>query len=94
MDSIDDMVLLVEVAETGSFTRGGQRLGLPKSTVSQRIARLEARLGLRLLNRSARQVTLTAAGQVYLGYCRRVRDEARDAAKAMGHLKTEPGRAI
>ena len=90
MDSLDDMILLAEVAETGSFTKGGQRLGLPKSTVSQRIARLEARLGLRLLNRSTRQVTLTAAGQVYLDYCRRVRDEARNAAAAMGHLKTQP----
>lgn len=90
MDSLDDMILLAEVAETGSFTKGGLRLGLPKSTVSQRIARLEARLGLRLLNRSTRQVTLTAAGQVYLDYCRRVRDEARNAAEAMGHLKTQP----
>jgi len=90
MDSLDDMILLVEVAETGSFTKGGQRLGMPKSTVSQRIALLEARLGLRLLNRSTRQVTPTAAGQVYLDYCRRIRDEARNAATAMGHLKTQP----
>ncbi|WP_112308652.1 LysR family transcriptional regulator [Pseudogemmobacter bohemicus] len=90
MDSPDDMILLVEVAETGSFTKGGQRLGVPKSTASQRIAQLEARLGLRLLNRSTRQVTPTAAGQVYLEYCRRIRDEARKAATAMGHLKTQP----
>lgn len=90
MDSLDDMILLVEVAETGSFTKGGQRLGMPKSTASQRIAQLEARLGLRLLNRSTRQVTLTAAGQIYLDYCRRVRDEAQNAAIAMGHLKTLP----
>lgn len=90
MDSLDDMILLVEVAETGSFTKGGQHLGMPKSTASQRIAQLEARLGLRLLNRSTRQVTLTAAGQIYLDYCRRVRDEAQNAAIAMGHLKTQP----
>lgn len=90
MDSLDDMILLVEVAETGSFTKGGLRLGMPKSTVSQRIAQLEARLGLRLLNRSTRQVTLTAAGLVYLDYCRRVRDEARNATTAMGHLKSQP----
>lgn len=90
MDSLDDMILLVEVAESGSFTRGGARLGMPKSTASQRIAQLEARLGLRLLNRSTRQVTLTAAGQVYLDYCRRVRDEAQNATVAMGHLKSQP----
>jgi len=90
MDSLDDMILLAEVAETGSFTKGGQRLAMPKSTVSQRIAQLETRLGLRLLNRSTRQVTLTAAGQVYLAYCHRVRDEARKATAAMGHLKAQP----
>jgi DNA-binding transcriptional LysR family regulator len=90
MDSLDDMILLAEVAEAGSFTQGGLRLGLPKSTTSQRIAQLEARLGLRLLNRSTRQVTLTAAGQVYLRHCLRVRDEARAATAAMGHLKARP----
>lgn len=90
MDSLDDMMLLAEVAETGSFTQGGLRLGLAKSTVSQRIAQLEARLGLRLLNRSTRQVTLTAAGLVYLDYCRRIRDEAQAATAAMGHLKAAP----
>lgn len=90
MESLDDMILLAEVAEAGSFTQGGLRLGLPKSTVSQRIAQLEARLGLRLLNRSTRQVTLTAAGQVYLDYCRRIREEAKAATAAMGHLKARP----
>lgn len=90
MESLDDMILLAEVAEAGSFTQGGLRLGLPKSTVSQRIAQLEARLGLRLLNRSTRQVTVTAAGQVYLDYCRRVREEAMAATAAMGHLKAQP----
>lgn len=90
MESLDDMILLAEVAEAGSFTQGGLRLGLPKSTVSQRIAQLEARLGLRLLNRSTRQVTLTTAGQVYLDYCRRVREEAKAATAAMGHLKVRP----
>lgn len=90
MESLDDMILLAEVAEAGSFTVGGSRLGIPKSTASQRIAQLEGRLGLRLLNRSTRQVTLTTAGQVYLDYCRRVRDEVAAATAAMGHLKAEP----
>lgn len=90
MESLDDMILLAEVAEAGSFTQGGRRLGLPKSTVSQRIAQLEARLGLRLLNRSTRQVTLTEAGQIYVDYCRRIREEAEAATVAMGNLKAEP----
>lgn len=90
MDRIDDMILFAEVAEAGSFTKGGQRLGLPKSTVSQRIAALEARLDLRLLNRSTRTVTLTSAGQVYLDHCRRLREAARAAQVAMERLKERP----
>ncbi|MDS9469708.1 LysR family transcriptional regulator [Paracoccus sp. MBLB3053] len=90
MDSADDMILMAEVAEAGSFTRAGLRLGMPKSTVSQRISQLEARLGLRLLNRSTRHVSLTSAGQVYLDHCRRIRAEAMAASIAMGHLKEQP----
>ncbi|MER9597928.1 LysR family transcriptional regulator [Mesorhizobium sp. M0244] len=87
---MDDMILLAEVAETGSFTRAGERIGMPKSTVSQRIAQLEARLGLRLLNRSTRHVSLTGSGQVYLEYCRRVRAEVLAANMAMTNLREQP----
>lgn len=90
MDSVDDMILLAEVAETGSFTQAGLRIGMPKSTISQRIAHLEGRLGLRLLNRSTRHVSLTGPGQVYLDYCRRVRTEAMAATIAMSNLKEQP----
>lgn len=90
MERLDDMILLAEVAETGNFTQAGLRIGMPKSTVSQRIAQLEGRLGLRLLNRSTRHVSLTDAGQIYLDYCRRVRTEAMAATIAMGNLKEQP----
>lgn len=90
MDSVGDMILLAEIVETGSFTQAGLRIGMPKSTVSQRIARLEARLGLRLLNRSTRHVSLTGAGRIYLDYCRRVRTEAMAATIAMGNLREQP----
>ncbi|MET3791000.1 LysR family transcriptional regulator [Aquamicrobium terrae] len=84
------MILLAEVAETGSFTQAGLRIGMPKSTISQRIAQLEERLGLRLLNRSTRHVSLTGPGQIYLDYCRRVRTEVAAAAVAIGNLKEQP----
>jgi DNA-binding transcriptional LysR family regulator len=90
MESLDDMILLAEVAETGSFTRAGLRLEIPKSTISQRIAQLEERLGLRLLHRSTRHVTLTSSGQVYVEYCRRIRAEASAANMAMTNLKVQP----
>ena len=63
---------------------------MPRSTVSQRIAQLEERLGLRLLNRSTRHVSLTGSGQVYLEYCRRVRAEVSAAAIAMENLRDQP----
>ncbi|MCA0938454.1 LysR family transcriptional regulator [Salipiger pacificus] len=87
---MDDMILMAEVAEAGSFTRAGERLGMPKSTVSQRIAQLEAHLGLRLLNRSTRKVSLTEAGRVYFDFCQRVRAETAAASIAMSNLKDQP----
>lgn len=90
VDSVDDMILVADIADSGSFTKTGQRLGIPKSTVSQRIAQLEDRLGLRLLNRSTRHVSLTSSGQIYLEYCRRVRAEVSAAGMAMVNLKKQP----
>lgn len=90
MENLDDMILFAEVAECGSFTKAGARLGMPKSTVSQRVSQLEARLGLRLLNRSTRNVSLTSSGQVYVEHCRRVRSEAALAQMAMTNLRDQP----
>lgn len=94
MENIDDMILFAEVADCGSFTKAGVRLGIPKSTISQRISQLEARLGLRLLNRSTRNVTLTGSGQVYVEHCRRIRAEAALATMAMSNLKDQPVGAL
>ncbi|MDV6321284.1 LysR family transcriptional regulator, partial [Chromohalobacter sp. HP20-39] len=53
----NDLLLFARVAEVGSFSRAADRLRLPKSTVSRRIAALEKRLGERLVNRSSRKLT-------------------------------------
>lgn len=94
MESLDDMILLAEIAESGSFTEASARLGVPKSTISQRIAQLESRLGLRLLNRSTRRVSLTGNGEVFLAYCYRIRAEAAAAKAAMSNLKERASGAI
>ena len=59
---LQDMALFALVSECGSFTAAAKRAGLPKSSVSQRISQLEKSLGLRLLNRTTRQLHLTFAG--------------------------------
>jgi DNA-binding transcriptional LysR family regulator len=64
MVSLDDLHAFMRVAEMGSFTAAGERLSLPKSTVSRRILRLEEALGVQLLHRTTRAVSLTDVGRV------------------------------
>ncbi|MDA5194178.1 LysR family transcriptional regulator [Govanella unica] len=71
--------MFVAVAETGSFTRAGARLGLSVSQVSREIGSLEARLGAQLLIRTTRRVSLTEAGRQFLDRSRRLIDD-REAA--------------
>jgi DNA-binding transcriptional LysR family regulator len=94
MESLDDMILFAAVADAGSFTQASAKLGVPKSTISQRIAQLEERLGLRLLNRSTRRVSLTNSGLVFVEHCRRARSEAEAAKVAMLNLKNLPSGTI
>src|ERR1700748_1964370 len=61
--------LFVRVAELLRFRAGGDALGVPRSTVSRRVAELEAALGTRLFHRTTRHVELTSAGKTYLRAC-------------------------
>ena len=65
--SIDllDVLAFVRVAETGAFSRAGERMGMSKSVLSRRVARLEAQLGARLLTRTAQGAQPTEVGQAY-----------------------------
>lgn len=65
MDRFAAMQIFVRVADTGSFTRAAEALQLPKASVSQHVAGLEAHLGVRLLHRTTRQVRLTDHGRAY-----------------------------
>lgn len=90
MQDLNDMVYFAEVAERGGFAAAGRALGIPKSRLSRRVAELEAQLGVQLLQRSTRSLSLTPAGQLYLRHCASMRDEAVAAAEAMAHIQTEP----
>src|SRR5438034_7338443 len=65
------MALYVRVVEAGSFSKAAAREGMPVSTVSRKIADLEKSLGVRLLERSTRQLRMTEIGQGYFESCRR-----------------------
>ncbi|CDS54910.1 Transcriptional regulator, LysR family [Polaromonas sp. CG9_12] len=90
MEDLNDMLYFAEVAERGGFAAAGRALGVPKSRLSRRVAELEARLGVRLLQRTTRKLSLTKVGDIYLRHCSAMRNEALAAADAVAHLRVEP----
>ena len=79
---LDDLAVFVAVAETDGFSAGARRLGASKAMVSVAIARLEARLGTRLFQRTTRRLSLTEAGAAALPHAQRSLLAARDAEEA------------
>ena len=71
MVNLDAMAVFAKVAECGGFSRAGERLGMPVSTVSRKVAALEETLGVRLLERSTRSIRLTEIGESYYRQCQR-----------------------
>jgi DNA-binding transcriptional LysR family regulator len=69
MLDLNDVALFVQVVKAGSFAEAARRAGMPPNTASRRIQELEAQLGLRLLHRSTRRLTLTDAGEALYARC-------------------------
>lgn len=86
----NDLLLFARVAEAGSFTRAAKRVGLPKSTVSRRVAALERQVGERLLLRTTRQLNLTEIGQAVLEHARALAEEVDATAALALHRQSEP----
>ncbi|EIM1707068.1 LysR family transcriptional regulator [Aeromonas dhakensis] len=84
------MGLFATVVEQGSFTGAAELLGMPKSSVSQKISRLESQLGVRLLQRTTRRLSLTPQGEIYVEQCRALLALARSANLAMARLRAAP----
>src|ERR1700677_3764542 len=70
---------VVAIADTGSFTRAGQRCHVAQSALSRQVAQLEAELGVRIFHRTTREVRLTGAGHAFVPSARRVLSEAARA---------------
>ena len=90
MQDLNDMLYFAEVAERGGFAAAGRALGIPKSRLSRRVAELEAQLGVRLLQRTTRTLSLTEVGELYLGHCLAMRESAQAAQDAVAQVQSEP----
>ena len=90
MTDLNDMLYFAEVAERGGFAAAGRALGIPKSRLSRRVAELEGRLGVRLLQRTTRKLSLTEVGEAYLRHCLVMRDAAQAAADTVAQVQTAP----
>ncbi len=91
---LDDALVFARVAETLSITQAALHLGMQKSTVSRRIGQLEARLGVRLLNRTTRKLRLTDVGQAYYERCRQILLDVAEAEQAVMQLQRSPAGAL
>ena len=90
MDRFENMRVFAAVVEAGGFTRAAERLGLSRAATSKHVLNLEARLGARLLNRTTRRVSVTAAGRTFYEQCRRILADLDEAERSAGELHNEP----
>jgi DNA-binding transcriptional LysR family regulator len=93
IERIRDIHAFVHVAEAKSFTAAAERIGLSRSAVGKSVLRLEDRLGVRLLQRTTRSVSLTGEGAVFLERCIRILADLDEAEMSMlSHSQTPRGR--
>lgn len=92
--TLDDMAVFSAVVREGSFTAAGRALGLTKQSVSERVARLEAELGVQLLLRSTRRQQLTEIGVEYARECASITAQAADANLRAHQAQHQPSGVV
>ena len=90
MDKLTSMVVFTKVAKAGSFASAAKELGLSRAMATKHVMQLENSLGIRLLNRTTRNLSLTEVGAVYLERCLQVLDDIEETELAVTRLQTEP----
>jgi DNA-binding transcriptional LysR family regulator len=90
MDRFENTRIFVAVVEAGGFTRAAERLGLSRAATSKHVLQLEDRLGARLLHRTTRRVSVTAAGRAFYEQCRAILADLDEAERSAGTLHNEP----
>jgi DNA-binding transcriptional LysR family regulator len=95
MDRLEAMSVFAAVAEAQGFSAASRRLGMPLATVSRKVSELEQSLGVQLLARSTRRVSLTDTGRQYFEACRRIIDDVSEAERAaVGEYRAARGELI
>ncbi|EFB5188776.1 LysR family transcriptional regulator [Escherichia albertii] len=90
MQDLNDFAWFVQVVDYGGFAAAGRALDQPKSKLSRRIAQLEERLGVRLIQRTTRQFVVTEVGQTFYQHCKAMLIEAEAAQQSIDILRAEP----
>ncbi len=90
MDAFSEIAVFTQVVDLGGFTRAAEKLRLTPSGVSRIVSRLEARLGVRLLNRTTRSLSLTDEGAAYYERCTRILAELEDANATLARASVTP----
>ncbi len=86
----NELLIFAKVVQYGSFTAAARQLGQPKSTLSRKLASLEKRLGVRLLQRSTRRLRLTEVGQAYYQRCAAIASQMEEAETAVSSMLHVP----
>jgi DNA-binding transcriptional LysR family regulator len=87
---VDAITVFVRVVEAGSFSAAARRLDIPKTTVSAKVAGLEKRLGVRLIQRTTRKLRVTEAGELYFRHCATAVREVELGEAALQSAKRKP----
>ena len=90
MDATEGLEGFVEILNHGSLTAAARAMGVPRSTLSRQLSRLEERLGVRLVHRTTRRVVATPLGEELYAHARRVVEDARAALEAVRRLDDVP----
>lgn len=90
MLDLNEVLMFTKVVETKSFTAAAAALGVPKSTISRKLALLEERLGVRLVQRTTRKLSLTDVGQAYFERTQRIMAELSEAEQVVSSMQASP----
>lgn len=90
MDKLTSMMVFTRVAKAGSFSSAADELGMSRAMVTKHVMFLEENLGVRLLNRTTRRLSITEPGSAYLERCLLILDEIEEIETSVGTLQSEP----